>query len=516
MKLSDLKYLTATPCAWPAWQGTLPREELVSICQHLKKMDAQLLALWGSDERAIKDCFVLHLLLVIWDAGTVYLHCDLSASTPVYSDISATFPAAARMQRAVYDLLGIQAENAADQRPWLRHAAWPADVFPLRNDVALMAEYPNLADHYSFVRVSGEGVHEIPVGPIHAGIIESGHFHFQVIGEQVLRLEERFAYAHKGIGKQFQGRNFFEGAKLAGRISGDSTVAYAFAYSMAIENLLSLIVPARAVWLRAILLERERIINHLGDLGALGNDTGLSFGLSQFSRLKEDAVRLNLQLFQHRYCMDVIVPGGVTADIDQAAVCALLQQLEHIENETVLLQNIYAEHNGLQDRFATTGILALTTAKELGILGLAARASGLKQDWRMQFPAPPYTEVPINLCFETAGDVAARVNVRFREITESCRLLRLLLENLPAGNVIQTVHPATVSEKPGFGCVEGWRGPIVIIVCSHQDAKIKWAHTQDPSWQNWPALEHAIGGNIVPDFPLINKSFNLSYSGQDG
>lgn len=522
MKLTDLKYLTPYPCNWPAWQGIIPREELINACHHLKKLDAQLLTLWGSDERQFNNThsdkgfgFVLHLLFVIWDSGTIYLRCDLSAITPVYPDISAIFPAAIRMQRAVYDLLGMKAENAYDQRPWLRHAAWPADVFPLRNDIALTAEYANFPDHYSFVRVSGEGVHEIPVGPVHAGVIEPGHFRFQVVGEQVLRLEERLAYTHKGIAKQFQQRNFADGAKLAGRISGDSTVAYAYAYSMAVENLQQIDVPPRAAWLRAILLERERIINHLGDLGALGNDVGLNFGLVQFLRLKEDMVRLQQQLFHHRYCMDVIIPGGVACDIDEAGILALLQQIKQLEKEIKQLKNIYDEHNGLQDRFIGTGIVSATTAKELGILGMAARASGLKNDWRVQFPATPYQQLNTHLCVETTGDVAARVNIRFHEIAVSLRLLNSLLKQSPSGDLLQSLPTYTAAGTIGFGCVEGWRGPVIIIVCSNSDGQIQWVHAHDPSWQNWSALEYAIASNIVPDFPLINKSFNLSYSGHD-
>lgn len=515
MKLTNLSYLTPQTCAWPAWQATIPGPELIHACHHLKNLDAQLLTLWGGDERPAAG-FVLHLVFVVWESGTVYLRCNLSAAAPAYPDISVIFPAANRMQRALYDLLGIIAENGDDQRPWLRHASWPADVFPLRNDMALTAEYPNLTDHYSFVRVSGEGVHEIPVGPVHAGIIEPGHFHFQVVGEQVLRLEQRLAYTHKGIAKCFQQCSFSDGAKLAGRVSGDSTVAYAYAYSMAVENLQSTGITPRAAYLRAVLLELERIINHLGDLGALGNDAGLEFGFTQFSLLKENMVRLNQQLFQHRYCMDIIVPGGVSCDINAAGSVALSQQIDQLEKEIKRLKNIYDEHNGLQDRFSTTGIVSITTAKELGVLGLVARASGLQHDWRVQLPTPPYSVLNTKLCFETTGDVAARVNIRFCEIMESIRLIQTLLEKLPAGNIFQNLTPNVAAGRIGFGCVEGWRGPVFVSVCSDLDNKIRWAHAHDPSWQNWPALEHAIFDNIVPDFPLINKSFNLSYSGVDG
>lgn len=501
----------------PGFSTVISREELSSIAERIKKNHGQLLTLWGSDERDRNLGFKLHLVFIFWQEGLLYLQCVLDAEDPTYPDLSHLFPAANRLQRALYDLLGIKAEGADDNRPWLRHGAWPANVFPLRNDVEQNQQFLKEPDHYRFVRVEGEGVHEIPVGPVHAGIIEPGHFRFQVVGERILRLEEHLGYTHKGVAKQFQGLSFQQGAKLAGHLSGDTTVAYAWSYCMAVEHIYAIQLPLRALWLRALLLERERIMNHIGDLGALGNDAGLGFGLSQFSRLRENMLRLNEDVFGHRYMMDIIIPGGVSADLSQRAIATLQHEIATLDKEISTLRTIYAEHDGLQDRFLATGIVSSSLAKQLGLLGMAARASGQQLDLRFKLAYPPYnnSDLSIRPKMEIEGDVAARVRIRFREIEESLHLIERIINKLPKGDIKKTLPSLSVS-KIGIGCVESWRGPVFIAVSNEDSERIRFAHAHDSSWQNWPALEYAVINNIVPDFPLINKSFNLSYSGCDG
>jgi Ni,Fe-hydrogenase III large subunit/Ni,Fe-hydrogenase III component G len=509
--------LTDLHSIWPGWTTKIRLDRLIEMATTVHTAEGHLLTLWCTDERQQENAFQLHLIFIFWQQGLLHVQCALSSTDPHYPDLSQLFPSAQRMQRAWFDLLGVRAEGAPDQRSWLRHGAWPVEVFPLRNDIALTSQSLNKGDHYSFIRVGGEGVHEIPVGPVHAGTIEPGHFRFQVVGERILRLEERLGYAHKGIAKQFQHRTFKEGAKLAGRISGDSTVAYAWAYSMAIEHLQQQNAPQRALWLRALLLERERIMNHLGDLGALGNDAGFSQGLTQFSCLKENMLRINEQIFGHRYLMDLIVPGGVARNFYSHDLTVLQQEIPILQKQIHILCSIYAKHNGLQDRFLTTGRVTKELAKKLGLIGFSARASGLSHDWRKDFSHAPYSQANFGKpCFETEGDVAARVSLRFREIDESWYLTEYLLKQLAIDNgSMQRQLPLLAQVGIGFGCVEGWRGPILIAVGNEDSQHIRWAHVHDPSWQNWPALEHAVIGDIVPDFPLINKSFNLSYSGHD-
>ncbi len=510
MEIPGLK-LTKLESAVPAWHGAVERGALVSTCVTIRQRGGRLAALWAGDERDRGAGFALHAAFVVEDA-LLWLDLALPAEDPSYPDLAGVFLCANRMQRAVFDLVGIR-HDGGDQRPWVRHAAWPADAFPLRRDFPREQSFENGIDEYAFVPVLGDGVHEIPVGPVHAGTIEPGHFRFSVVGEKVLRLEERLGYTHKAIEKRFDGMSVKEGVRLAGRISGDSTVAYAWAYAMAAEALGGYELPPRPLMLRALLLERERVANHLGDLGSLGNDGGLAFGLAQFSRLKEDVLRLNGKLFGHRYLMDLIVPGGVGRDLPTGTAPELLEQCDAIEREVRTMKAIYDDHAGLQDRFLTCGSLAPELASQFGVVGFAGRASDQRLDVRVQPGHEPYDHLEVNMAVRRAGDVAARVAVRFDEIFESLRLTRAIVEQLPPGEA-QIPLPRPDGDKRGVGWVEGWRGE-VIIALDASGGVIRRCHAHDPSWQNWPALEHAVIGNIVPDFPLINKSFNLSYSGQD-
>ena len=502
-------------CAMPVWSGTFDAPQWRATAARAAASGARLVALWGSDRRDRGDGFVVCAAFAV-EEGLVCARLPLRDGR-AYPSLTRLFPAAIRMQRAVYDTLGIdaQADGAApDTRPWLRHAAWPDGYFPLRRDVSGQDRFEPAAEDYPFVRVTGDGVHEIPVGPIHAGVIEPGHFRFSVVGEKVLRLEQRLGYVHKGIEKRFEQFPPAEGHRLAGRVSGDSTVAYAWAYCMALESAAQIEIPPRAAALRALLLERERIANHLGDLGALGNDAALGFGLAQFSRLREDWLRLNAGLFGHRLLMDRVEPGGVGVDLDSAAAQRLRDQCDQSEREVRALRAIYDEHAGLQDRFMTTGRVTPELAAQLGLCGLAARASGQTCDLRVDHLCAPYDRLAVSISVAKEGDVAARVTVRFDEVFESLRLIRALLESLPAGE-LRTAVPEFTDERIGLGWVEGWRGEVLVALETGPGPTIRRCHCHDPSWQNWPVLEHAVIGNIVPDFPLINKSFNLSYSGQD-
>ena len=507
-----LAHATRLPGPLPAWRGVTDAAGWREAAHTMLHGGGRLVALWGSGGR---DSGALAVCAAYASAsGMLWVELPLPADAPAYPDLSALFPAAGRMQRAAADLSGVRPEAAADSRPWLNHGAWPADEFPL-NRAGRISE--RATQDYPFVKVEGDGVHEIAVGPVHAGIIEPGHFRFSVVGEKVLRLEERLGYTHKGIERRFTELAPLEGHRLAGRVSGDTTVAYAWAYCMALESTAACDIPGRALWLRALMLERERVANHLGDLGALGNDAALGVALAQFSRLKEDWLRLSHDLFGHRFMMDCVVPGGVSADLDGAAGARVERQCDAIEGELRALRTIYDEHAGLQDRFAGTGRVTAELAVRLGLTGLAARASGQPRDLRRDQPWPPYDTLAVKVATHPAGDVAARVAVRFDEAFESLRLIRALVRGLPAGPLQAEVR---VGEGGAFGVgwVEGWRGEVFVALeldGRTSGARIRRCHCHDPSWQNWPVIEHAVMGNIVPDFPLINKSFNLSYSGHD-
>lgn len=457
----------------------------------------RLLALWASacDDRDGPAPEVYAAFLI--DPGMLILELPVQRSDAPpadradYPGIEALFPCASRMQRAMFDISGVRSSDP-DRRPWLRHPP----------------------EGYELVRVSGDGVHEIAVGPVHAGTIEPGHFRFSVVGEKVLRLEERFGYTHKGVERRFTELPLLEGHRLAARIAGDSAVAYSWAYCQALEGMAGCVVPPRAAALRALFLELERIANHLGDVGALANDAGFAFGLAQFSRIKEALLRTVSQAFGQRYLLDAVVPGGTQVDVSAETSKSLAARIAAIGREAAELRAIYEDHAGVRDRFTGAGILTPDLAWRLGVLGLVGRASRQALDARIEFPSVPYDELRPLKVVRQEGDVAARVAVRFEELAESCRLAQALLNYLPPG-----AHRMPIQDPPagsfGIGLIEGWRGPVFIAVEAGPGGTMHRCHPHDPSWQNWPALEHAILGNIVADFPLINKSFNLAYSGVD-
>ena len=489
---------------------TVSADDWNQAAQELAAGGARLLALWASHDGhklpVVRAAFLI-------DSGALLLNLPLTDAGVRYPGLEPYFPCASRMQRAMADLSGVRSSDP-DARAWLRHNAWPPDFHPLEDRTRRLTDHPAGVDVYPFVRVDGEGVHEIPVGPVHAGIIEPGHFRFSVVGEKVLRLEERLGYVHKGIERRFTELDIFDAHRLAARVSGDSAVAFSWAYCQALEAIAGIAIPPRAAGLRALCLELERIANHLGDLGALGNDAGFTFGLAQFSRLKEHLLRACGEALGERYLMNAIVPGGTRFDLGAIESRGLNSAVTAIADEVSALRTIYDEHEGVRDRFTGAGTVTVELAARLGLMGLAGRASGQAFDLRCDLPCAPYTGLAVRKIVRPAGDVASRVAVRFDELAESARVIGHLLAGLPAGAYKETV-PLPPAGALGVGLIEGWRGPVLVALEAGTAGTIARCHPHDPSWQNWPVLEHAIIGNIVPDFPLINKSFNLSYSGHD-
>ncbi len=493
-----------------AWELIVTREEWRQATENIASGGGRLMALWASrgeaGENTVRAAFIA-------DAGLLVLSLELAPSDTHYPGLEQAFPSASRMQRAMADLCGLHS-TGADRRPWLRHAAWPASFHPLRDASVPALASPPAIDDYAFVPVEGEGVHEIPVGPVHAGIIEPGHFRFSVVGEKVLRLEQRLGYTHKGIERRFSELPLLEGHRLAARVCGDSAVAFSWAYCQALEGMSSARVPPRALWLRALALELERLANHLGDLGALGNDAGFAVGLAQFSRLKEQLLRATEQALGQRYLFDLVVPGGTRVDLSSTNAADIVDCIRSIATEVEALRTIYDEHAGVRDRFVGAGIVTPVLAARLGLTGLAGRASGQGFDLRCDRPWEPYDDLAPKKVVRTEGDVAARVAVRFDEAAECIRLIAQIVQQLPEGGH-RWPMAAPDEESWGLGLVEGWRGPVLLALEAGGAGSIRRCHPHDPSWQNWPVLEHAIIDNIVPDFPLINKSFNLAYSGHD-
>ncbi|MDA8389274.1 MAG: NADH-quinone oxidoreductase subunit C [Gammaproteobacteria bacterium] len=501
-------HLTRLDGPLPAWQAVVDHTAWRAGCASCRADGGHLASLWGTDARHAGKGFLVHALLA-WTGRLVWLSTQAGDTALHYPDISDLFPAAARLQRAMTDLLGLACVSA-DTRPWLRHGAWSATDFPLRDDfmTATASEAP-----YPFVRVAGEGVHEIAVGPIHAGIIESGHFRFSVVGDDVLRLESRLGYLHKGVEKALGALPPAQAVRLAGRICGDSTVAYALAYAMAVEALDGYTVAPRAQALRALLLERERIANHLGDIGAICGDGGLAFGQAQFGLLKEHWLQAQQPLFGHRYLMDTITVGGVACDLGAADAAAMTAQCHELANALHELEEIISDHAGLQERFLGTGRVTAEQVEQYDGVGLIARAAGVRRDLRLEFPHAPYADLPVEDTRHPVGDVAARVALRFAEIHAALRLICRILATLPEGPL--ATAPGTARRTCALGGAEGWRGEVFVTLERHAAGGPHRVHVHDPSWQNWPLLELAALDGLVPDFPLINKSFNLAYSGHD-
>jgi Ni,Fe-hydrogenase III large subunit len=416
---------------------------------------------------------------------------------------------AARLERTIQDLFGLEAVGLPDARPWLDHGRWG-----IRHPLGHAEHASAAALPYTFLPVEGEHLHRIPVGPVHAGIIEPGHFRFTASGETIVRLEARLGYVHKGIESLMAAADLARGAELAGRVSGDSTVAYAFAFARAAEAALQIEPPRRATWLRALLAELERLANHFGDIGAICNDAAFSLLHAHCGVLREQVLRAADRAFGRRLMRDVVIPGGVTRDLDPDGAVAIATMIAEARRRFPALIDLYDNTASLQDRTVGTGILKPQLARRFGAGGFVGRASGRAFDARRTPGYPPYDELEFQVPGLDAGDVDARVWIRIREVEQSLALVDQILARMPAGPV-RTDVSAAHSIQEGIGLVEGFRGDVLAWIRLGDRGRIERCHLRDPSWFQWPLLEIAIDGNIVADFPLCNKSFNCSYSGHD-
>ena len=434
---------------------------------------------------------------------------SLDAENGSYPSVGRYHPAAIRPERALRDLYGLRAEGMPDSRPWLDHGAWGVGT-PLAASPS-----PAAPEGYTFLRIDGDDLHEIPVGPVHAGVIEPGHFRFTVDGETVVRLEERLGYTHKGLESLLAGSTLDHAARLAGRASGDSTVAYALAFARAAEAACTVAPPPRAVWLRALMAELERVANHFGDVGAVCNDASFGIIHAHCGVLRERVLRAAAACFGHRLMMDRIVPGGVAVDLEDAGIITLRTLLREVHRRLPQIAALYDEATSLQDRTVGTGILRPVLAQRFGCGGHIGRASGRDFDTRRDLPYPPYEQLRFVVPVQTEGDVNARVWVRIREIDQCVGLIEQILALLPEGDIRVPVDATLGAGREGMAMVESFRGDVLIWLRLDASGTVARCHLRDPSWFQWPLLEAAIEGNIVADFPICNKSFNCSYSGHD-
>jgi Ni,Fe-hydrogenase III large subunit len=460
-----------------------------------------LLGLWG-------DTGAVHMAVL--NDGT----CEIAVATIAcpqarFPSVSARHPPAIRLERALRDLYGLEPHGLPDTRTWLDLGFWGIQ-HPLG---ACRAAAPERAP-YAFLPTEGDGLHQIPVGPVHAGIIEPGHFRFTANGETVVRLEQRLGYVHKGIESLMAGATLDKAARLAGRTSGDSTVAYALAFAHAVEAALEVNVPPRAIYLRALMAELERLANHFGDIGAICNDASFSIMHAQCAILRERTLRVADFCFGHRLMMDRVAPGGVTNDLTPKGAVRVGALLDEVRLIFPQLVDLYDNTASLQDRTVTTGVLRGELARQFGAGGYVGRASGRAFDARKQLGYPPYDQLDFEVPVLEAGDVNARVWIRIREVEQSVRLIEQILQRLPDGPIKVDAPVAGGKTVEGAGLVESFRGDVLVWL-RIEGERVARCHLRDPSWFQWPLLEAVIEGNIVADFPLCNKSFNCSYSGHD-
>jgi Ni,Fe-hydrogenase III large subunit/Ni,Fe-hydrogenase III component G len=473
---------------------------------------SELIFMAAVDRRPDRAGFEVHYLFAP-EREHWFLHASalVPADTPAIDSLATFHYPASRFEREIHDLFGIRAEGHPDPRPLVRHGFWPCDYFPLRRD-AVPRDFTDDGHSFPFTEVGGEGVYEIPVGPVHAGIIEPGHFRFSVVGETIIDMKSRLYFTHKGTEKLFEGRLPEEGVELAERVSGDTTVGHSLAFCQALEASAGTEVPARARWLRVILLEMERLYNHVGDLGMIANDTGYAVAHSHCFRIRERLLRLNRRLTGNRLLRGGIVPGGVGHDLPSDL--DLLAELEAARRDLDEIMALALDNTLVMDRLENTGRLSTRTARDHGVLGFVARASGIDVDVRRDHPFAAYRELEVRVPVRESGDVKARTLIRLEEARESVRLIGEAVTRLPAGELAAPLGPLPAF-SPAFAMVEGWRGGIVHWVLANREGRLHRVKIMDPSFLNWRPLSHALLTNIVPDFPLCNKSFNQSYSGND-
>ncbi len=511
LKLSDLQVRPPREV-----RVSVERDEIPAFADYVRdRFSARPELILAEDTRAAGRAFTLRYLFELEGAD---LFIVASVTVPEadrrFPSLATRWYLASLFEREIHDLFGLVPTDHPDLRRLPLHQFWPAAYHPLLKDAPSPPAFADDGTPFPFRRVEGEGIHEIAVGPVHAGIIEPGHFRFSVEGETIVNLESRLYFVHKGIERLFETIPLTRGVELAERISGDSSVAHALAFCQALESLAGLQIPPRAGYMRVVLLELERLYNHISDVGAICTDTGFAVANAHAMRIREDLLRLNTRLAGHRLLRGTLIAGGVKHNFTAEQIADVRKTVRRAAIDFDEIVDIALNNSLVLDRLHGTGYLSNRTARELQVVGPVARASGIDRDVRRDHPFAAYADVPPHVPVYSEGDVWARLMVRVDEARESARLIMHALDRLPEGITSVPLAALPVGAS-GFGLVEGWRGPIWHWLVAGEQNRLARAKIKDPSFANWPALHYAILKNIVPDFPLVNKSFNLSYAGND-
>lgn len=488
------------------------QEDFRATCLFLHKfLKSPVEMLFAQDERLGQKEFIVTCVFVgIKYKKWIFVSIDIPQDLSKFDALSKEIHSAALFEREIKEMFGILPEGSLDVRRLNLHdEVWPEKTYPLRKDFSLPASITPKGE-YKFNKVEGEGVFEVPVGPVHAGIIGPGHFRFSVAGEPIINLEIRLGWTHRGIEKILEDKSVIDAVGISERVSGDTSFAHSLAFCQAMEKICGLTVPGRALYLRGILLELERMYNHANDIGGIALDVGFSFPAALASIIKESILQLNFKLTGSRYLKGINTIGGLTKDVSSIGV--LIKSLVLIEKDFKRLLDILNASVSFMDRVDNTGALKRKTAEDFGVAGLAARACGIPTDLRKYFPGI-YERVKFNMAREQKGDVLARLGIRYFEFQESCRLIKEFSKILPEGDI--RVKDFQIKEGFGLGFVEAWRGAVLYWIKIDAKGKIERCKIVDPSHHNWQGLSYAVLGDIIPDFPVSNKSFDLSYSGND-
>jgi len=519
MTINDLQTILSernyelVPVRRKEYQIELPEGGLKELCAILAGK-TQLLAMFANDERQLNHAYRLYLIFGLAEESILTIVSQIAADNPVYQSVTSVIPAAHWYEREIKDQFGIQPVNHPDPRRLVFHYGWPKGTHPMRKDFQSFPENTEIGfeGRFPFKSVTGEGVTQAPVGPIHAGIIEPGHFRFHIMGESILELEARLFYTHRGLEKLAEGKPWKEVIPLTERICGVCAVSHSLSFAMALEKVAGLELPRRANLLRMVYAELERVYNHLNDIGAICAGVGLALGAQKAAEMKEEFLQLNDRLTGHRYLRGAVIPGGVSQDLDGSGVRQIQAKIGTILPELANLWERLSESDSFLDRLQTTGVLTKETAKLLGAVGPTIRASGISQDTRKDFPYAAYNEFSFEIPTCHAGDVFCRLRIRVEELKSSFDLINQVLAKLEFGVIMADLPETLPPLKQAFGISESARGSNLHWLMTGVDGTIYRYMIRSASYPNWPVLVKVVPGNIIPDFPLINKSFELCYA----
>lgn len=493
-------------------------EDIPAICKFIYfNIECSLVSLFAGDERALDGCFSVYYAFALKKVSVLLIiKVKLSGDNLRLQSITSEIPAANLYEREIRDLFGIQFDGHPDEREFVFHGNWPSALHPLKKDFKASEKPEFVPREEKFLRIEGAGVFEIPVGPVHAGIIEPGHFRFSVAGEPIINLEAKLYYVHKGIEKLSENSTFEKVLFISERISGDETVANSLAYCLALEKIAGLEgVPERAEYTRTILCELERVYNHLGDIAGICIDVAYSFAAYQFNMMRRWCMIWNEEITGSRYLRSSIRPGGIRREMIRGKEKSILANMDKLEKEFNETVDIIKSNSLFIDRVENTGVVKANIAYDLNAVGPGGRCASIKSDVRKDYPYAAYEKIDFEIPVHHNGDVNCRMNVKIEELRESIRIIRQAVEKMPEnGEAVEPViklPPYTFS----FGLTEAPRGENCHWIMTGEDNTIFRYKIRTPSFCNWPVLCYAVKGNIVPDFPLINKSFNLSYAGND-